>query len=115
MFAQSLWLSCVSYPKEKRQILATFTMSARQKVGLRGHGPRPRQPPVTSRACALVSACRDWAMANNVRTELVTSAPQRLTAGLRGCVAGAVFHSDLGIHRPDVTPPHQRSVLPPCP
>jgi transposase InsO family protein len=36
-----------------------------------------------------------WAMADNMRTSLVTSALQRAVA-LRGCVAGAIFHSDLG-------------------
>ena len=36
-----------------------------------------------------------WAMADNMRTGLVTGALRRAVA-LRGCVAGAVFHSDLG-------------------
>jgi transposase InsO family protein len=36
-----------------------------------------------------------WAMADNMRTSLVTSAMQRAVA-LRGCLAGAIFHSDLG-------------------
>jgi len=34
-----------------------------------------------------------WAMADNMHTGLVTSALQRAVA-LRGCVAGATFHSD---------------------
>ena len=36
-----------------------------------------------------------WAMAEHMRTELVSSALEA-TADLRGCVAGATFHSDRG-------------------